>query len=60
MYHCVKSVRIRNFSRSVFSRIRTEYGPEKLRIRTLFTLCILEAYLEPYRISLMDVFCENS
>ena len=25
---------------SVFSRIRTEYGPEKHRIRTLFTPCV--------------------
>ena len=28
-YHCVKSVQIRSFLWSVFSRIRTEYGPEK-------------------------------
>ena len=28
------------FFQSVFSRIRTEYGPEKLRIRTPFTQCI--------------------
>ena len=27
--HCVKSVQIRSFFWSVFSRIRTEYGPEK-------------------------------
>ena len=27
--HCVKSVQIRRFFWSVFSRIRTEYGPEK-------------------------------
>ena len=27
---------------SAFSRIRTEYGPEKLRIRTLFTHCTLK------------------
>ena len=26
---CVKTVQIRSFFRSVFSRIRTEYGPEK-------------------------------
>ena len=26
---------------SVFSRIRTDYGPEKLRIRTLFTKCTM-------------------
>ena len=29
LQHCVKSVRLRRFSWSVFSRIRTEYGPEK-------------------------------
>ena len=28
-YHCVKSVQIGSFFWSVFSRIRTEYGPEK-------------------------------
>ena len=27
--HCVKSVQIRSFFCSVFSSIRTEYGPEK-------------------------------
>ena len=27
--HCVKSVQIRSFFWSVFSHIRTEYGPEK-------------------------------
>ena len=27
--HWVKSIQIRNFLRSVFSCIRTEYGPEK-------------------------------
>ena len=26
LYHCVKSVRIRSYSGSHFSRIRTEYG----------------------------------
>ena len=35
--HCVKSVEIRSFFWSVFSRIQTEYGPEKARIWTLFT-----------------------
>ena len=34
IWHYVKSVRIRNFW-SIFSRIQTEYGPEKLRVRTL-------------------------
>ena len=33
----MKSVRIGNFSGPYFSCIRTEYGPEKLRIRTFFT-----------------------
>ena len=28
-WHCVKSIQIRSFFWSVFSRIRTEYGPEK-------------------------------
>ena len=28
-FHCVKNVQIRSFFWSVFSRIRTEYGPEK-------------------------------
>ena len=37
--HCVKSVQIRSFFGSVFSRIQTEYG---LRIWTLFTQCCLE------------------
>ena len=36
--HCVKSVRIWSFSGRYFLRIWAEYGPEKLRIRTLFTL----------------------
>ena len=31
---------------SIFSRIPTEYGPEKLRIRTLFTHCILNLTLQ--------------
>ena len=38
--HCVKSVRIRNYSGpylSVFSSNAGKYGPELLRIRTLFT-----------------------
>ena len=38
--HCVKSVRIRNYSGpylSVFSLNAGKYGPELLRIRTLFT-----------------------
>ena len=35
--HCVKSVRIRSFFWSVFSRIRTEYGPKKLQIETFYT-----------------------
>ena len=45
--HCVKSVQMRSFFWSVFSRIRTEYGEilqmrqntdqKKLRIWTLFT-----------------------
>ena len=30
---------------SVFSRIRTEYGSEKLRTRTLFTQCIILKYI---------------
>ena len=45
--HCVKSVQIRSFFWSVFSRIRTvfslnagKYGPEKIRIWTLFTQCL--------------------
>ena len=43
-YHCMKSVQIRSFFWSVFSRIRTEYGEirentdqKKPRIWTLFT-----------------------
>ena len=35
----MKSVQIWSFFWFVFSRIRTEYGPEKLRIWTLFTQC---------------------
>ena len=51
--HCVKSVQIRSFFWSVFSRIRTEYGispysvrmrkntdQKELRIWTLFTQCL--------------------
>ena len=34
----MKSVHIWSFSGPYFPRIRTEYRPEKLRIRTLFTL----------------------
>ena len=37
-FHCVKSVQIRSFFWSVFSRIRTEYR-EILRIWTLFRQC---------------------
>ena len=33
---CVKSVQIRSFFYSVFSRIRTEYGPEKTRYLDTF------------------------
>ena len=54
-YHCVKSVHIRSFFWSVFSRIRTKYrsispysvrmrgntDQKKLRIWTLFTQCII-------------------
>ena len=39
MYHCVKSVQIRRFFCSVFSRIRTEYG-EILRILSLRYLSV--------------------
>ena len=35
--HCVKSVRIRNFSGLNVEK----YGPEKLRMRTLSTQCLL-------------------
>ena len=49
-FHCLKSVRMRCFFWSVFSRIQTEYreilylytgkyGPEKLRVWTLFKQC---------------------
>ena len=49
-FHCVKSVYIRNFSGPYFPAfgLNTErpnagkYGPEKLRIRTLFTQCLIE------------------
>ena len=34
---------------SVFSHIRTEYGPEKLRIWTLFTQCMCGEKLSPFR-----------
>ena len=34
--HCVKAVRIRSFL-VIFSPNAGKYGPEKLRIRTLFT-----------------------
>ena len=45
--HCVKSVQIRSFFWSVFSRIRTEYGSEKLRIWTLFTqYCLFLVWLQ--------------
>ena len=40
--HCVKSVRIRSFSGPYFP----VFGPEQLRIRTLFTQCMLVFYLE--------------
>ena len=42
--YCVKSVRIRSFSGPhfpVFSPNAGKYGPEKLRIRTLFTQWVL-------------------
>ena len=56
--HCVKSVQIRSFFWSIFSRIRTKYGEilqqntdrKKLRIWTLFTqwmsikFCALEMF----------------
>ena len=41
----MQSVRIRSFCDPyfpVFSRIRAEYGPEKPRIRILFTQCKAE------------------
>ena len=41
-WHCVKIVRIWSFSGRyfpVFSPNAKKYGPEKLRIRTLFTQC---------------------
>ena len=41
-YHCVKSVRIRSYSGLYFPTFELntgKYGPEKLRIRTLFTQC---------------------
>ena len=45
-WHCVKSVCIRSFSgphfpATVFSQNAGKYGPEKLRIRILFTQCEL-------------------
>ena len=39
--HCAKSIQIRRFFWSVFSRIRTEYGEKKLRIWILFSQCKL-------------------
>ena len=47
-YYCVKSVHIRSFQGFVeffyfvFSPNAEIYGPEKLRIRTLFTQCITQ------------------
>ena len=39
--HCVKSVRIRNYSGPYSVRMQRKYIPEKLRIQTLFTLCVI-------------------
>ena len=39
--HCVKSVHIWSFFWSAFSRMRTECGPKKLQIRTIFTQWII-------------------
>ena len=44
-YQCVKSFLIRSSSGVFFSSIWTEYGPEKLRIGSLITQCILSKYL---------------
>ena len=40
LWHCLKSVQIRSFFWSVFSCIRTEYGPEKNSVFGLFTQSI--------------------
>ena len=34
--HCVKSVEIRSFFRSVFSHVRTEYRKKRTRINSVF------------------------
>ena len=47
------------FFRSAFSRIRTKYGPEKIRIRKLFTQCTTRLILcvpKTY-IYVLDVLC---
>ena len=36
MFHCVKSVQIRSFFWSVFSRIRTDYGEIRTRKNSVF------------------------
>ena len=39
-FNCLKSVQIRSFFWSVFSRIWTEYRPEKIRIWKVSTQCL--------------------
>ena len=79
-YHCVKSVHIRSFSGLhflafglnteypeyllVFSRNAGKYGPEKLRIRTLFKQCMslhnqLVMSMDVYQMSVLLTCKEN-
>ena len=65
LLQCVKSARIWSFFWSVFSCIWTEYLPEKLRIRTLFSQCwliftlalLMKATLTNYNLG--NVSCET-
>ena len=41
-FHCVKCVQLRSFFWSVFSRIRTEYGPEKTPYLDTFHAVFIE------------------
>ena len=43
--HCVKSVQIRSFFWSVFSHIRTEYGPEKTPYLDTFHAVIINRFI---------------
>ena len=57
-FHCVKNVQIRSFFWSVFSRIRTEYGPEKtLYLDTFHAVFCMDSWKIAWDSTWYVIFC---